>query len=354
MKYLIIIFMTMNAIAVGSVDIRTKIGPTFMPPILKNDTLYFLSTTGVLFNSKKDFSELKIVAKASAPSMSALSEYKNYLVFGDGLHTTKRTKLYFFNTETNKIEKELEFNGHIERAPLINEDYAYVGLGEGGVSKVDLKEFKIIKNLNGHKKLKFHIDSTPVKYKSNICAASQYHSKGIVCFNRNMEFVKFIPTKYSPKSVISLKNNKLFGFATEGSLMSAVWDVKSQFYVIDLDQLKITVSKELRGFTFFRPLELENDEFAFGISTGDLLTINISTGKIGFIGQFTEPFISNPFNYKKSICFIGIMGKLLCYKKASDRYNISIEKRYYESPIGTIKTIGNKVFLPSRIGYFTL
>jgi hypothetical protein len=56
----------------------------------------------------------------------------------------------------------------------------------------------------------------------------------------------------------------------------------------------------------------------------------------------------------KNYCAIGIMGQLLCYEKGKTQYHVARKKRYFESPIGIIKEIDGKIYVPSRMGFFHL
>ena len=46
------------------------------------------------------------------------------------------------------------------------------------------------------------------------------------------------------------------------------------------------------------------------------------------------------------------MGKLICKEKGKDQYVITKEKRFFESPVGEIGPLGDKILSVSRTGYF--
>ena len=146
----------------------------------------------------------------------------------------------------------------------------------------------------------------------------------------------------------------LVGFATEGTMNDNEFKNPTRFYIYQLSEKKLVKEVNLRGYNFFSPIKAKGKDLFVTLSTGDLITINTDNGKIGYVSEFPEPFISTPFKIKGDLCAIGVMGKLLCFKKTKTGYTISKEKRYYESPIGQVKEIKGKLYIPSRMGYFHL
>ncbi|MBY0412882.1 MAG: hypothetical protein K2Q18_01890, partial [Bdellovibrionales bacterium] len=123
---------------------RVKIGPTINSPIEYQGKIYFLATTGVLYESNYDLSEIKDIFKTKLPSFSALTLHEGVLYFGEGLHDDKKTNFYAFNLKNKKLAFQFSTQGHIERPPVIQGNIAYVGLGPDGIGALDLKSQKML------------------------------------------------------------------------------------------------------------------------------------------------------------------------------------------------------------------
>ena len=335
---------------------RIKIGPTTSSPIKYGDKIYFLAANGILYKSDLLFQKVENIFQTDIPTMSGLLLYKDVIYFGDGMHKDQKGKLYAIDLKTEKTIFKFPLGGHIERLPLIRNNILYVGLGPKGIVSIDTTTQKEIWRQNKVKKGKLHIDSSPQYYKGGICVASVYDFKGIACLDEltGKEIITY-SLKISPKSEIQLAGNKLYGISTTGNLMETKWLVDSYFYVINLDLKKVTVQKKLRGFNFFIGQAINNNHVFLTLSSGDFIMISLSNGDIGYVGEYSEPFVSTPFISNKQFCSIGIMGMLRCYKRKKDKFILSLEKRYYESPIGRITApINNTFYIPSRIGFLTI
>jgi outer membrane protein assembly factor BamB len=334
-------------------DLRSFIGSTFSPPLSFGGKIYFVATTGVLYESNRELSIANKLYLGKKQTLGNVVIENGILYWGDGLHTDQKSTLHAFDIKKAKI-KDVEVDGHIERAPMIKDNVLYVGLGPSGLAAFSLPSFKKIWHAKDVEKKPIHVDSNVVFYDGKICASSVYEVKAVLCFDpKNGKMTDQFPIKKNPKSEITLKNDLLIGFATEANMSDSKWTTPSDFYVIDLKAKKLKVEKELRGFNFFAPLVRENRAFV-NLSTGDFISINIDDGKIEYMGEFPEPFINNTFEMNGHICGLGVMGKLMCFSKGKSHWGLAVDKRYMETSVGKITDVDGKIFAPSRIGYFNL
>jgi len=88
------------------------------------------------------------------------------------------------------------------------------------------------------------------------------------------------------------------------------------------------------------------------LSTGDFILVNLSNGKIPFLGEFPEPFTNNAFIKGLDFCGIGIMGKYMCYGKTTSGHALTVDKRLMETVIGTVTIQNSQLITPSRAGYY--
>jgi outer membrane protein assembly factor BamB len=333
-------------------DLRSKIGPTVHAPIEHQDKLYFLSTTGGLFQSDKEIKSAKLLAQTDQVTVSPLTLVNEFLFFGDGLTEHTTSGLYRYHLKTKKIDKKLKVQGHIQRKIRHHQGRLFVGQGTFGLNvyDTDLSHKWGVKEIQ---KQKLTIDSNPIIYKDLVCVASTKTYNAIICLDKASGKLKHnYPLKESPKGELSLSGKYLYGFSTEADMLKTKFDIKSHLYVIDLENNKLIKNIELRGYNFFKAPAISEDKVLVNISTGDILLVDIVKGKIEYIGEFPEPFVSTPFVLNDEYCTIGIMGKLLCYKKGKNQYHITKEKRLFESPVGNINVMNNKAYIPSRMGYF--
>ena len=353
MKIILIVFLMLTQLAwAKKQDTRSLIGPTVHAPIKIRKDLYFLSTTGGLYKSDLKLESVKLMAKTKQVTVSPLTHFKGSLYFGDGLHEAKKSSLYRYDLKKKKIITTLTVPGHIQREVAAHKDLLYVGSGVNGISAYD-QHLSLKWNVKKANKKALHIDSNPITYKDLVCVASIYTYKAIICLDKLTGKVKkTYEFKESPKSELGISGNLLYGFTSEADMMKSKFDIKSNLFVIDLEKNKIVKNVELRGYNFFRAPVVKENKILVNISTGDILVIDLISGKIEFVGVFPEPFVSTPFILNSQFCAIGIMGKLLCYEKGKSQYHVTKDKRLFESPVGTIRVIDGKAFVPSRMGYF--
>jgi len=356
--FLIALLYTQSSLAKPKVfKDRSKVGPTFTSPVEYKGDLYFLAATGVLYKTDKLLKSYTPLFETNVPSMSPLVLDGNRVYYGEGVHSHKETLFHVFNLDTKKEEFSIKVDGHVERAALITKNEIVFGAGGNGLHIYSKKDGKLIKKVTHYKKQALHVDSNIIEYKNNYCFSSIYSYKAILCIDKKTRKIKHsFQLNRSPKSELAISGNYLHGYATDADIISTKFNTKSDFFSIDLEKMKMVFKKELRGYSFFSPLALKsNNEVFVTLSTGDLITINLSTGKIGYVGEFPEPFVSSPFKMGKELCSIGLMGKLLCYKKIKDRYAISKDKRYYETISGVnSKVIDGRIYIPTRVAYIYL
>ena len=335
---------------------RVKIGPTINSPIEYLGKIYFLANTGVLFESNYDLSEIKDIFKTDLPTFSSMTENNGVLYFGEGLHEHNKTHLYAYDLKNKKLIFKFPTEGHIERPPFIHENIAYIGFGQTGIGALDLNTNKLIWQKKTIKSGKLHVDATPIIHDGKLCSVSIYDFKGVFCLNpKDGNEVFDLKMALSPKSEVGISGDLIFGYATEANMSDLKFNTESNFYIVNLKEKKIVKEVKLRGYNFFAPIIIPNNNVFVTLSTGDLITISLTNGVITYVGEFPEPFISNAFLVDDALCAIGIMGQELCYKPVKGGFALTLEKRYVESPIGQIKNkINKKYYIPSRIGYFLL
>jgi hypothetical protein len=357
MKILLIILLAVLSFSTfGDIKkTRATIGPTVHGPISYKADLYFLATTGNLYKSDKKISKAKNLFHTDQTTVSDLTLDKDSIYFGDGLHDAKLTHLYHYSLSKNKLLKKVALKGHIQRPISFDNEMIYVGHGPGGVSAISKKDYSIVWNVSKIDKKVIHVDSKILLLGDNACFSSIYTTKAFICVNKKTgEVVKRHDFKESPKMMLSQVGDYIIGATTKADLLKSKFDIPSTLFFFNTKSMKVEHTKELRGFNFFAPQKLNEDEFFITLSTGDLLTYSIKNKKITFVGEFPEPFISTPFMIGTDLCAIGIMGQLLCNEKGKTRYHITKKKRYFESPIGVIRKIDGKHYIPTRIGYLIL
>jgi outer membrane protein assembly factor BamB len=80
------------------------------------------------------------------PTACAPAVWRGLVIFGDGMHQTHGATLYCLSASTGRPLWQLPVPGklvHLEGAPTIHNDRAYIGAGEGGVLCVDLKRLTL-------------------------------------------------------------------------------------------------------------------------------------------------------------------------------------------------------------------
>lgn len=333
-------------------DLRSKIGATFSAPVSYNGKYYFVATTGVLFEADKNFKQADKLYEGKRQTMGTPTLFEDKLLWGDGLHTDQKSTLHIYDLKSKKLAKDVEVEGHIERAPLVHEGLVYLPVGPAGLMAMNLKDYKVKWQAKLHEGKKLHIDSNLVVVDKKICATSVYEVKGVICFEaKTGKVLQFGPLARDPKSEITIWKNRVVGLATEGDLVKPKFDVPADLYVYDVAADKVKLSKELRGFNFFAPT-INGDEAFITLSTGDFINVNLNDGKIQFMGEFPEPFTNNSFMKGKAYCGVGIMGKYMCYSKTKSGFALSTDKRLMETVIGKVTFDGGKLVAPSRIGYY--
>lgn len=333
-------------------DNRAKIGSTFTAPLVYKGKFYFVATTGVLFEAEKDFSKLTQLYVGKKQSIGSMTLSGDKLIWGDGLHTDQKSTLHIYDLKTKKLVKDLDVDGHIERAPLVHGGMIIFGLGPTGIQAIDQSNFTTKWKTETHLNKKLHVDSNILVVDDKVCATSVYELKGVFCvLSKTGKVTQLSQLMRDPKSEITLWKNHVVGFATEGDLTKPKWDIPADLFIYDVKSDKIKMSKELRGFNFFAP-EISGDEAFITLSTGDFILFNLNDGKIFFLGEFPEPFTNNAFKKGEDYCGIGIMGKYMCYGRAKNGFALTVDKRLMETVIGRVSVQDSKLIAPSRVGFY--
>ena len=243
MKNFWVVFLGMMAISrvtlADNNEIRAKIGSVFSEPILYESKYYFISTSGVLYESDEKIQKIEKLFEGKKQTLGAATLNDGKIYWGEGLHTDNKSLLHIFDLKNKKIIKEVEIEGHIERAPLILEKLIFLPAGPGGIIALDKNDFKIKWQTKNYNNQKLHIDSNLIITSEKICATTVYDLKGVICFDLNTgKVTQFSQLTRNPKSEITLWNNHLVGFATEADMVTPKWDIPSDLYVFDLKTIK--------------------------------------------------------------------------------------------------------------------
>lgn len=333
-------------------EIRQKIGNIFTAPLLYNEKYYFVSTAGVLYESNKDLSEVNALYTGTRQTIGVMTLINDKLIWGDGLHTDLKATLHVFDLKTKTLLKNIELEGHINRAPIVHSGLIILPLGPSGIMALDLQTLTVKwkTDLFGTKKL--HVDSNLLVVEDKVCGTSVGETKGLFCVQiKTGALTQFSQLMRDPKSDITLWKNHLVGFATEGDIARAKFDIPSDLFIYDVKADKIILSKELRGFSYFPP-SIQEDEAFITLSTGDFLLLNLNDGKIFFMGEYPEPFINNPFRKEGEYCGIGITGKYMCYKRTKAGLGINLYKSLNETVLGRVSVWDSKILAPTKTGYY--
>jgi hypothetical protein len=351
------ILFTISALAapatIPAVDsLRSKVGSVFSAPVLYEKNLYFVSTTGVLYESDMDLKSVKKLYEGRMNSAGALTIAGDTLYWGEGFQGDRATALHSYDLKAKKMLKDLKIEGQVERHVLVSGNALYVPMGTGGIGRFDPSSGKEVWRNKSREKKTLHIASDLIDYKDEVCAATIYDVKGVICFQKSTgKETRFHELKKDPKGMLALSGELIAGFATSANLMDPKFDIPSDFYVIDLKEKKTRFVKELRGFNFFAP-PIEGLEAFLTLSTGDFILLNLETQKITFLGEFSEPFINPPFRKDSDYCGIGIMGKYNCYSKTQNGAPaVSKDSRILETVIGEVSLLKSRLYIPTRIGF---
>ncbi|HAZ14500.1 MAG: hypothetical protein A2X86_00385 [Bdellovibrionales bacterium GWA2_49_15] len=348
---LVLLLTAGNGLA-ATTEVRSQIGPVMNPPLALGKELYLLATTGVLYQTDPLLTKTKVLFQTKINSICPLTLKDSVLYFGEGLHDDVKTEFYAYDLKEQKLKFRLPQDGHIERAPLITSETIFVGLGPGGITAIDLKTSKTIWTQKKIDEGELHVDSTPIAYKNMICFASVYTFKGVVCLNeKSGEKIFAIPLDKNPKSEIRLSGHLLVGESTEATIVDNNWKTPSNLYVVDLEKKQTTIDVKLRGYNFFAPTLTSAQEVFLGLSTGDMIVVNLNSGAITFVAEMKAPIASTPFIKHGFYCAISIDGKLRCFQRAKDEFKLAEEQDLQEIITGVVSSINGNFYLPTRTGH---
>lgn len=329
---------------------RQDIGPVYSSPIKYKGRMIFLASTGSLYESTFEQKSLKSLFRSKLSSVAQPVIHGDIVYFGDGLHEDKESNLYAFDLKKNSLVFSVSVPGHIEKAVKIVGEKIVTGLGPSGIGAFDLATGKILWQVKEFQGKKLHVDSEPVIDGDRFYIGSIYEHKAIMALKiADGSVVWNAPVEKSPKMDLVLEKNKLIGLSTEAGLMEEKRDVPSDFLVVDKSG-KILIQKELRGANFFPQLIKKNAAF-IGLMTGDVISIDIDSGKVTVVDQYPEPFIATTFSSGDANCAVSFMGRLACYKNGKS----FLKRDLGDQVIGRIgPELAGKIYLPTRVGYHIL
>lgn len=113
---------------------------------IDKDRLYLGSADGNIYElDKKTFEILRKFFVGTFVTTKPLI-WKNYLVSGEGVHSTHHARIYLFNLYSGELEHYYATEGHTEGSPVISsysgKDYLIAVSGGDGVHGVDLSNLK--------------------------------------------------------------------------------------------------------------------------------------------------------------------------------------------------------------------
>ncbi|OQW46093.1 MAG: hypothetical protein A4S09_16800 [Proteobacteria bacterium SG_bin7] len=329
---------------------RQEIGPVYAAPLKYKGHMIFLASTGGLYESTFEQKNLKSLFRSKLPTVAQPVIYGDIVYFGDGLHDNTESNLYAYDLKKNKLVFSVSVSGHIEKAVKIVDEKIITGLGPAGVAAFDMKTGKTLWHTKEYNGKKLHVDSEPIIDGDKFYIGSIYEHKAIIALNvADGSVIWNVPLEKSPKMDLVLEKRKLVGLSTEAGLMEEKRDVPSDFFVVDKSG-KLLIQKELRGANFFPQLIKKNAAFV-SLMTGDVISIDLDSGKVTVIDQYPEPFIATTFTNGGANCAVSFMGRLACYKNGKS----FLKKDLGEQVIGRISPdMAGKVYLPTRVGYYIL
>jgi outer membrane protein assembly factor BamB len=331
--------------------LRKRIGPVYSPPVALKDNLYFLGSSGALYESNLDQTVAKEIYKTSRRTVAEILLEGTTLYFGDGMHEDKRSTLYAFDLKAKKLLFKVSVDGHIEKKPAIKGDLLITGLGPGGLTAFDKHSGKIIWNMRTADGKALHIDSSPVIRGNDLFVGSIYDQKMILCVRLNDgKIIWKYETAKSPKSDLLLSNDKIVSLTSDGKIDSEDREVPSDLIVLEADTGKLVFKKPLRGSNYF-PQLISNDKAFVSLSTGDIIDVDLKNGNINPVDQYPEPFMASTFQFQNQNCAVSLMGRLFCYKGGK----LSYKRELGEINIGKVASeINHRIYLPSRAGFAVL
>jgi hypothetical protein len=333
-------------------ELISNIGPVYRKVLPLNDKVYFLASSGVLYEADSDMKKSIPLFQTVNKTMSGIVSKGDLLFFGDGLHHDKVSFLYAYDIKKKKIRYKTQVKGHIEKYPIIYKDKLIFSAGPAGIHAINLKDGKEIWKIERNGSRRLHVDSTPVIVGTRLYFTSLYENKSLIC--ANIETGK-IECEYimqgSIKNDLILIGNYLVALETEATFENTNRKMPTILNVFSLKENKIIKKINLRGYNLFASHK-DDIDINLAMSSGDIIKVEIPSGKIKYLDLFPEPFMSSSFKRNGYDCFFSTMGREVCYNKNNKRI---IEKREkFRTSVGDITTIGKKVYIPTRVGYLVL
>ncbi len=84
-------------------DMGSKIGSVFSEPIAFESKIYFISTSGVLYESDNSIKKIEKLFEGKKQTLGSTTLDEGKLYWGEGLHTDKKSFLHIFDLKTKSI-----------------------------------------------------------------------------------------------------------------------------------------------------------------------------------------------------------------------------------------------------------
>ena len=331
--------------------VRQKIGPVYAPPVQFQNSIYFIGSSGALYSSDFDQVKVKELFKMKLRSVAEPLLNGTTLYFGDGLHEDENSNLYAYDLVQKKIKFSISIDGHVEKKPAIFGDFLIVGLGPAGIAAFNKQTGKVALEVKKIGDKNLHVDSSPIVRNGHIYFTSIYSYKAIIGMQASDGKVLWKhETSKSPKADLVIDDDYIVSLASEGGLTTEEREIPSELVVLRSKTGDLISKKELRGSNYF-PQMISKNEIFIALSTGDIISVEITSGKMAVVDQYPEPFLASTFFFNDSACAISVAGRLFCYKNKKLTY----KKELGEINIGKVSdVIHDRVYLPSRAGFFVL
>jgi hypothetical protein len=353
-KFCVLILLLINNSAFGQTKALPapsevgQMGSVYRPPIKVGSHLYILASSGTLFKTDLNLKNQMPLFQTEKKTFSGILRDKNILYFGDGLHHDKASFFYAYDLVKNKIVFKLPVKGHIEKFPIKYKKNIIFSAGIGGLISIDAKSGKVMWKITKDLTKSLHIDATPIIKGSTLYFSSIYNHKALLCADADHgKLTCSHPTKLGVANDILDYGKYLVSFHTTARSTTKKYETPTLLKIFDIEQKKYIKEIKLRGFNFFINKSREN-QINLATSSGDIIRVEVPSGKVSYLDQHPEPYMSSSFRLDDNDCFFSTMGRFSCYNSAHKR--VTESRDVLRAAIGDISKIDGKFYIPTRIG----
>lgn len=353
-KIFVLILLFINNISFAAKITQPKIteigqmGSVYRPPVKIHKNLYILASSGTLFKTDLNLKNQTPLFQTEKKTFSGILKIGSTLFFGDGLHHDKSSFFYAFDIAKNKLKFKIPVKGHIEKFPIKYKNNIIFSAGIGGLISIDAKTGNVMWKITKDVTKVLHIDATPILKGSTLYFSSIYNHKALLCADADHgKLTCSHPTKLGIANDLLDYGAHLVSFHTTAKATTKKYETPTLLKIFSLKDKKYIKEIKLRGFNFFLN-KSDPKVLNLAMSSGDIARINIPSGKIAYLDQHPEPYMSSSFKFNDNDCFFSTMGRFSCYNSAHKRV---LETRdVLRAAIGDITNIDGLFYIPTRVG----